>query len=194
MACCILCLCRCCLAFLGMVASERAGWCLVLSAERACVKSNWWFILLSLGRPQGTYPRPPPPVWFGTVFVGPLLLDDLGMRRKRGGCVRPQGYRTVLLAISAFLSSSRCTYFCYIFFGMDRRLGGRVEHGGGRVWGRTGVWYPAGWYTACHRMVLWEVSSWAGVIWFNQFAVPPIPPWFCLRGGGGASRLGSESV
>lgn len=159
MACCILCLCRCCLAFLGMVASERAGWCLVLSGERACVKSNWWFILLSLGRPQGTCPRSTPPVWFGSVFVGPLLLDDLGMRRKRGGCVRPQGYRTVLLAISAFLSSSRCTYFCYIFFGMDGRLGGGLSMAEDGVWGRTGVWYPAGWYTACHRMVLREVGG-----------------------------------
>lgn len=34
MACCILGLCRCCLAFLETVASERAGWCLVLSVVR----------------------------------------------------------------------------------------------------------------------------------------------------------------
>lgn len=123
--------------------------------------------LLSLGRlPQGTWP---PLGLVGTVFVGPLLLDDLGMRRKLGWCVRTQGYRTVLLVvISAFLSSSRCTCFCFIFYWDGWAVGGEGwawwRNG---VWGRTGVWYPAGWYIACHRMVpcgRWEAWGVGGVI------------------------------
>lgn len=144
---------------------------------------------------------PPPPVWFGTVFVGPLLLDDLGMRRKRGGCVRPQGYRTVLLAIPAFLSSSRCTYFCYTFYGMDGRLGGRVEHGGGRglgtdwslVSGRLVYCLPQNGTAGggrrgsgrCHHgLALFGLVN----LQFRRFRLG------FARGGGGTSRLGSESV
>lgn len=184
-----------------MLASERDGaWCCQLSGERACVKSNWWFILLSLGRlPQGTWP---PLGLVGTVFVGPLLLDDLGMRRKLGWCVRTQGYRTVLLVvISAFLSSSRCTYFCFVFYWDGWAVGGEGwawwRNG---VWGRTGVWYPAGWYIACHRMVpcgRWEAWGVGGVIMGWRYLVWSICSAadsalvLLARGGSG---LASESV
>ncbi|KAK0738478.1 hypothetical protein B0T18DRAFT_247537 [Schizothecium vesticola] len=55
-------------------------------------------------------------------------------------------------------------------------------------WGWTGVWYPAGivltteWYLRGAGGGRWGVSSWAGVIWFGQFAVS-IPRWFACEGG-----------
>lgn len=74
MACCILGLCRCCLAFLETVASERAGWCLVLSvvscqaSEPASSRIGGLFYFLWGGCRKALGP---PSVWLGLFLLAP---------------------------------------------------------------------------------------------------------------------------
>lgn len=72
MACCILGLCRCCLAFLETVASERAGWCLVLSVVRRAslrqVELVVYFYFLWGGCRKALGP---PSVWLGLFLLAP---------------------------------------------------------------------------------------------------------------------------